>query len=81
LDVKIRAFKNFGYPDHVLEKVLINGQKPKPNDDEFIESIFGKYNNKTSKPKKKKVMDELISRLKIKKVKMVKHDESDAEEE
>lgn len=81
LDVQLRALKNFGYPDHVLEKVLINAQKPKPNDDDFIESIFGKYTNKTSKPKKKKVMDELISRLKIKKVKVVKDDESDNEEE
>ena len=77
LDIKLRALKNFGYPDHVLEKVLINAQKPKPNHDDFIESIFGKYSNKTSKPKKKNVMDELVSRLKIKKIKTVKNDESD----
>ena len=71
IDVKLKSLKNFGYPNHVLEKILINSQKPKSNDDDFIESIFGKFSGKTSKPKKKSVMDELRSKFKIRKVKPV----------
>lgn len=82
LDVKLKALKNFGYPNHVLEKVLINAQKPKSNDDDFIESIFGKFSGKTSKPKKKSVMDELRSKFKIRKVKPVEAPpEKDEDEE
>jgi hypothetical protein len=80
LDVKLKALKNFGYPNHVLEKVLINAQKPKKNDDDFIESIFGNFSGKTSKPKKKSVMEELRSRLKIKKIKSVEAPPDESEE-
>ena len=60
----LKALKQFGYPDSVLEKVLLNHiDRPKKQKelDAAFERIFSKYNTKSkpSKPKKLPVSDRI----------------------
>lgn len=66
--VYIRALKEFGYPDEVLEKVLLKAQnapKLKAEMEAVIERVFGTSGpSKPSKPKKGTVTQEISKRLK-----------------
>jgi len=68
IDVRIRAAKGFGYPDYILEKMLLHDDYMKKNKDkldDFIDKIFGKsILTKTSKPKAKSVHEALSSKFK-----------------
>jgi len=68
IDVRIRAAKGFGYPDYILEKMLLHDDYMKKNKDkldDFIDKIFGKsLLTKTSKPKAKSVHEALSSKFK-----------------
>jgi hypothetical protein len=70
LEVRIRAAKGFGYPDHVLENMIRHHDETKVQSkklDEFIDSIFGKCTSaKTSKPKVKTVHESLNTKFKKK---------------
>ena len=70
IDVRLRAAKGFGYPDEVLEKMLINHDRKKiniPKLDNFIDNIFGKaVSAKASKPKSKTTQELLNSKFKKK---------------
>jgi len=68
LDIRIRAAKGFGYPDYILEKMILHDDYMKRNSkklDDFIELIFGKsIIAKSSKPKAKSIYDALSSKFK-----------------
>lgn len=66
--VYIRALKEFGYPNEVLEKILLKAQnapKLKAEMEAVIERVFGTGGpSKPSKPKKGTVTQEINKRLK-----------------
>ena len=66
--VYIRALKDFGYPDEVLEKVLMkeqNAPKLKAEIEALIERVFGNTGtSKPSKPKRGTVTQEITKRMK-----------------
>ena len=70
LPVRIKACKGFGYPDCVLEKMIIHDDYMKSISDsldEFIENIFGQFtNSKVSKPKSKTIQESINTKLKKK---------------
>jgi hypothetical protein len=70
LDVRVRAAKGFGYPDHVLDAMIRHHDEIKVQSkklEEFIDSIFGKcMSTKTSKPKVKTIHESLNSKFKKK---------------
>ena len=67
-DVYIRALKEFGYPNEVLEKVLLKAQnapKVKAKMEAVIERVFGADGpSKSSKPKRGTVTQEITKRMK-----------------
>jgi len=68
LDVRLKAYKGFGYPESYLIKMIEHHDKMKAISkelDEFINLIFAKcINAKVSKPKAKTVQESLNSKLK-----------------
>lgn len=64
----LKALKDFGYPDEVLEKVLKHHEnipKHKAQMEEVFQRVFGSTStSKASKPKRKPVKDEIMKRLK-----------------
>ena len=66
--VYVRALKDFGYPDEVLEKVLLKAQnapKLKAEMEAVMERVFGTGGtSKPSKPKKGTVTQEINKRMK-----------------
>jgi hypothetical protein len=70
LAVRIIAAKGFGYPDHVLEKMIAHDdymKKTSKERDKFIDDIFGKHAlTKPSKPKVKSNYETLTSIFKKK---------------
>ena len=64
LAVRIRAAKASGFPDSVLEKMIIRDDKWKANMEDmnkFLLNIFGAKPSKPSKPKAKSVQEALTS--------------------
>lgn len=66
--VYIRALRDFGYPDEVLEKVLLKAQnapKLKAEMEALIERVFGNTGtSKPSKPKRGTITQEITKRMK-----------------
>jgi hypothetical protein len=72
LETRIKAAKGFGYPDSVLEKMIVHNEKVKSQSsklDEFIDKIFKCTSTKASKPKAKTVQEALTSKFKKKPIK------------
>lgn len=70
LAVRVKAFKNFGYPDSVVLKMIEHDDKmnrQRPELDKWFDKIFGEYDTKkVSKPKAKSIQETLTSKMKKK---------------
>lgn len=70
LAVRVKAFKNFGYPDSVVLKMIEHDDKmnkQRPELDKWFNKVFGEYDTKkVSKPKAKTIQEALTSKMKKK---------------
>lgn len=76
IEVRVKAYKAFGYPDSVLLKMMEYDdmmKKKEPEMTKFINSIFGETTKKTSKPKVRS-MHEIITKQMNKKAPVDKYE-------
>lgn len=82
IEERVKAFREAGYPEHVLEDMVTKHLKridSKNEDEQFIKNIFGEVSNKKESQPKKKTLSQLLN---IKKPRVIAMDiEDDVDED